>query len=321
MVAQMDDPRRTLLSRLVLLGALAATFYAATACTVIRYVDDDDGTTTGPPPRVVDVLVMVDLDRGAANLTPDYGKVLGTVWFALAEQNIQVRQSAMAPLYARAQGAVPLLHGEPDEDGEFANFADAIAFYTYDAGAEYLQDPVASDSANLATLGRELDTRAIYHPTIADTSGAAYFAEPADGLVVLYLSASPRRCSVGDAACAVDGEAASEYFTAADGAGLEWLELAGGTSLPANRVFHGAIVTAEGVDYDTFYEQCAAFPNFPITKLDVMQPSEEHTYFGPFIDGVASGGGHGALVDLCEAMSSRGEPALITMAVKIRSMF
>lgn len=320
MVVKMTDQMKTNLSRLAVLIGVVATFYAATACTIVRYVDDDDGSTTGPPPRVVDMLVMIDLDRGAANLTEDYGKVLGTISFALAEQNVQIRRAAMAPLYSRAQGAVPLLYGEDDEDGEFGNFAQAIGFYTYDAGAEYLQDPVESDSANLATLGKELDTRAIYHPTTADTEGAAYFNEPADGFVVVYLSASPRRCGANDAACQVDGTAPVNYFTAGSEA-LQWLELGGGGSLPVDRVFHAAVVTGEGIDYDTFYAGCSAFPNFPVTKLDVMQPSEEHSYFGPFIGGVKNAGGNGDMVDLCEAMSTAGEPALISLGVKIRSMF
>lgn len=309
-----------ILSRLTVIAAIAGAFYCATGCTIVRYVDNDGGTTTGPPPKVIDMLVMIDLDRGTANLTPDYGSILGTLAFALGEQNVEIRRAAMAPLYTRADGAVPLLYGEDDENGEFADFADAIAFYTYDDGAAYLQDPTHSDSANLATLGKELDTRAIYHPTTADPSGAAYYAEPADGFLVVYLSASTRRCAPSDADCLIDGQDPAAYFTATDDRGAAWLELAGGGSLPASKVFHAAIVTAEGVDYMRFHDQCASFPNFPAAKLDVMQPSEDVAYFGPFVDGIKSGGGHAAMVDLCEAMSSRSEPTLISLAVKIRSM-
>lgn len=317
----MTDNTRRNLSRLAVLITLVGAFYAATACTVIRYVDPDGGTTVTLEPVVLDMLVMIDLDRGTANLTPDYGNILGLLSFALAEQNIQIRHAAMAPLYTRAEGAVPLLYGESDPEGEFSDFAEAIAFYSYDAGAEYLQDPAPSDSANLATLGKELDTRAIYRPTTADTSGAAYFDEPADGFLVVYLSASPRRCGAGDAACDIDGQAAADYFTKTGENGLAWLELGGGASLPANKVFHAAIVTAEGVDYDTFYQKCASQPKFPITKLDVMQSSEEHAYYGPFVDSVKKAGGRGEVVDLCEAMSGRAESTTISLGVKIRSMF
>lgn len=311
---------RNLLSRLATVGALAAAFYAATACTVIRYVDDDDGTTTGPPPRVVDMLVMIDLDRGTANLTPDYGKILGTISFGLAEQAVQIRRAAMAPLYSRAQGAVPLLFGQGEEGAEFDDFTEAIAFYTNDDGAEYLQDPVEGDSTNLATLGRELDSRAIYHPTTADPGAAAYFAEPADGLLVVYLSASPRACGPAEGGCLIDGRSAVDYFTATDARGAAWLELPGGGSLPPDKIFHAAIVTAEGADYQTFYGQCSAYRNFPVAKLDVMQPSSDVAYYGPFIEGLGDRGGRGAIVDLCEAMSGVGEPALLSLAVKIRSM-
>lgn len=308
-------------TRLLTLTAIAVGAWLAISCTVIRYVDDDGGTTTGPPPKEVDMLVMVDLSRGTANLTADYGKILGTVIATLAEQNVAVRQAAMAPLYGRAEGAVPLLYGEPDEDGEFNGFDEAIAFYTYDDGAAYLQSEAAADSENLATLGQELDSRAIYKPTMADTDGTPFFTEPADGFVVLYLSASPRKCSAGEGACAVDGVDPVQYFTNASGGTVDWLQLAGGASLPVDKVFHGAIVTAENTDYDAFYDQCAAYPNFPIAQLDVMQPSEENAYFGPFVEGIQNNGGAGEIVDLCEAMSGRGEPAVIGLAAKIRQMF
>jgi hypothetical protein len=227
----------------------------------------------------------------------------------------------MAPLYAQAEGAVPLLYGEPDEKGEFGGFDEAIAFYTYDDGAQYLQQESSSDSENLATLGAELNTRALYRPTTADTNATPFFKEPTDGFVVLYLSASPRKCSANGDGCAVGGVDPTTYFTRSSGGTVDWLKLAGGGSLPKDKVFHGAIVTAEKTDYDTFYDQCSSYPNFPIAQLDVMEPSEDHAYFGPLIEGVQNNGGAGEVIDLCEAMSGRGEPAVIGMAAKIRGMF
>lgn len=320
MVCRMDAKTSQLVSRLAVAAVLIAAFWAAMGCTVIRYVDDDDGSTNGPPPVVIDMLVVMDLSRGAANLTEPYANIIGTVLFALGEQNVQVRQAGLAPMYARAAGAVPLVYGE-NGGSEFNNFAEAIAFYTYDDGAMYLQDDAASDSANIATLGQNLDTQPLYNPTVANPGATAYFLEPADGFVVLYLSASPRRCDVDDPACAVNNENPASYFTGESAEGAAWLELPGGTSLPPDKIFHAAIVTAENTDYDTFYQQCAAYPNFPAALLDVMEPSEEHAYFGPFVDGVKNQGGAGDYVDLCEAMSSRSEPALLGMAAKIRAMF
>lgn len=309
-----------LTSRLAVFVLIAAGFWAATGCTIVRYVDENNGTTTGPPPVVVDMLVVMDLSRGAANLTEQYANIIGSVLFALGEQNVQVRQAGLAPMYARAEESVPLVYGE-NGGSQFSNFAEAIAFYTYDDGAMYLQDDASADSANIATLGQSLDTQPVYNPTVANAAAAAYFMEPADGFLVLYLSASPRRCDVDDETCAVNGDAPASYFTATSGAGSDWLELPGGTSLPPDKIFHAAIVTAENTDYDTFYEKCAAYPNFPAALLDVMQPSEQFAYYEPFIDDVKSQGGAGGYVDLCEAMSSRGEPALLGLAAKIRGMF
>lgn len=313
--------RKTWISRIAILLALGGGIWLATACTIIRYVDNNQNNDPNlPPPKTVDMLVMMDMSRSTANLAPDYGKVLAITIAALGKQNVAVRRAALAPLYSQAGGAVPLLYGEGDEDGEFFSFEEAIGFYTYDDGAEYLQDAALADGQNLATVGKELDSRAIYHPTTADTAATPYFEGPADGFVVLYFSAAPRRCSMDGSACAIDGSGPEDYFTRTDGEGVEWLELAGGTSLPKNKVFHGAIVTAEGVDYDTFYQACAARPQFPAGKLDVMQPSEEHAYYGPLIEGLKEEGAPAHYLDLCEAMSAAGEPAIIQLATKIRAM-
>lgn len=307
-------------SRIAILLAIIGGVYAAAGCTVVRYVDNDDDVVTGPPPRVIDMLVMMDMSRATANLTEDYSTILGGVMFALAENNVTVRHAALAPLHSRAGGAVPLLYGEDDADGEFFSFQEAVAFYTYDGGAEYLQDSAAAEGENLATLGGELDSRAVYHPTTADTSASAYFSEPADGFVVLYFSASPRRCSMNGTDCEIDGVSPADYFTQTDGEGVTWLNLPGGTSLPKEKVFHGAIVTAENVSYDEFYEVCAKYPNFPAAKLDVMQPSSEHAYFGPFVEEVKANGAPAHYTDLCEAMSRRMEPAVISLVAGIRAM-
>ena len=316
----MDTMKSPWPSRLAMLCAVVLTYLLATACTVVRYAEDPENVIDGPPPRQIDMLVLVDLDRAAANLTPDYGDILGTLAFGLSKQNVEIRRAALAPLYRRAQGTVPLLYGVDDPDGEFGDFADAIAFYTYDDGASYLQDSVDSDSSNLATLGADLDSRSIYHPTTADTSGAAYFSGPADGFLIVYLSASPRRCEPGEDACRVEGLTAVEHFSKSGDDGAEWLELAGQTSVPKSKIFHAAIVTPEGPDYSQFYAECSSMANFPVAKLDVMQPSQDVSYFGPLVDGIKDAGGRGEVVNLCEAMSTKGEATLLSLSLNIRSM-
>lgn len=306
-------------SRLFVIAAVLAGATVALGCTVIRYVDGEDDPIEGPPPKEIDLLVMMDMSRPTANLVQDYGNILGGITFALAQSNVTIRHAALAPLHSRAGGAVPLLYGEGDEQGEFFSFEEAVAFYTYDGGAEYLQDAASAEAENLAILGRELDTRPIYRPTAADTDARAYFSEPTDGFVILYFSASPRRCAMGSSSCAIEGTDPVDYFTDTDGAGVTWLELPGGASLPRGKVFHGAIVTAENVDYQTFYDTCSTLPNFPVAKLDVMQPSPDE-FFGPFVDEVNAAGGVAHYTDLCDAMSRRMETSVSQIAAAIRSM-
>ncbi len=312
--------KQTWPSRIFAFLLVAAGAWAAVGCTIIRYVDDpNNDPDDGPPPKVVDLLVMMDMSRATANLAQEYGSIIGGVQIALATQNVTIRHSALAPLNARTGEAVPLLYGEGEENSEFFSIEEAVFFYTHDEGSQYLQDKEVSDAANLAILGRELDSRPIYHPTTADPDGSAYFSEPADGFVVLYFSATSRICGHSDADCEIEGQRPGDYFTSEDGVGVTWLELPGGGSLPADKVFHGAVVSAEEVEYEEFYEACSKQPNFPAAKLDIMAPSE-HAYYGPLVEAIVANGGAAQYVDLCEAMSRRMELKVGGLAAGIRAM-
>jgi hypothetical protein len=266
----------------------------------------------------VDLLVMAPLERASANLDVDYERIIYLLVSELGEAGVDVRKAALAPLYGRLDRAVPLVYGEGDDSAELAGFADAITFYSRDDGADYLQDEAAAEGDNLAILGADLDARAIYHPTTADPDGRAYFTEPADGFVVLYLSSLARRCDIADSSCAIDGVDPVTYFSReADGVAT-WLALPGG-GLPAARIFHAAMVTAENTDYETFYGRCAGYPNFPAADLDVMEPSAV-PYYRELVAGLADRGGRGAFIDLCEAMSSREESVARRLAADIRDM-
>lgn len=307
---------RTIAALTLALCALAL----AGGCTIVKYVDPPkDPEDVKPDPKIVDMLVLVDLDRSAANLNDSYHQVLGQLYVALGERGITVRKAAMAPLYHQVGGAVPLLYGDKDEEGVFKDFGEAIAYYTYDDGAKYLQEQVEADGENLAVVGMELDERPIYKPGQAQVNATPYFELPADGFLVVSLSASPRRCGLDEAGCQLDGRSPQAYFTETDEAGnARWLQLAGGQSLPVSKVFHLAIVTAEDKNFEDFESDCTLNPGFPAGKLDVMEPSDK-AYFGPLIEAIEDQGGHAAMIDLCEAMSLAGPPALLSAAGDFQS--
>ncbi len=293
------------------------------SCTIVRYVDEEDAGNGGGgnngSSQSVDMLVMMDLDRSAANLTNAHADVVGGLIAGLEAQGILVRKAALAPLYRRAEGVVPIVYGLDDDSNRFENLGAAIAFYTFDDGADFLIDSADDDGANLATLGSQLDQRTIYKPEQADPMARPYFEGAADGFVVVTLSASPRRCDVSQG-CEIDGSSPEDYFTQVDDSGnAAWLELAGGEGVPVDRIYHAAFVTREGMGYDQFYDECTDYPNFPTTLIDVMAPSE-NIYFESVHDRIANRGGHGTTVDLCEAYSGRADFAIGTVVAEIRQM-
>lgn len=307
--------------RIFLLVSLVCTL---SACTVVRYADEDAGGDNNggnnANTKSVDMLIMMDLDRSAANLTSAHADVVGKLIAGLEAQGIAVRKAALAPLYRRAEGVVPILYGLNDETNQFNNLGEAVAFYTYDSGADYLIDAATTDGANLATLGSQLDQRSIYKPEAADPLSRPYFEGAADGFVVVTLSATPRRCGAGAVGCEIDGVAPEDYFTRVNEVGqAQWLELAGGEGLPVDKIYHAAFVTREGIGYDQFYEECTDYPNFPTTLLDVMAPSE-NVYFERVNERIANRGGHGLAIDLCEAYSGRADFAVGGVVAEIRNM-
>ncbi|MFU8804196.1 MAG: hypothetical protein ACNA8W_10335 [Bradymonadaceae bacterium] len=316
---------KTRQSLAVALLATLMTMALSTGCTLIRYVDppEENNGGGGPGeivPKVVDVLVMIDLDRSAANLAPHYNGVLASIAMALELSHIHVRSAAMAPLYSRAGGVVPLLYGEFDPRSEFQHWGEAIMFYTYDDGARYLQTDVEADGENLAILGLELDRRAIYRPTTADPEAIPYFQEAADGLIVIYLSASERPCAAGDAACQLNGEHPARYLTRkTEDGNVAWLALADETGLPPNRILHVPIVTAEGVGFSDFSQSCSRETGFPAGLLDVMEPSPKN-YYGHFTDEIRRQGGRAMTADLCQAFSNKRENIALSVAQQARQM-
>jgi hypothetical protein len=319
----MRTPSSTIGLSTLLLIALCVGLVSLSGCTIIRYVEppEENNNNGGTPaPKVVDVLVMIDLDRSAANLAPHYNSVLGSIAMALELNNVTVRSAAMAPLYSRTGQVVPLLYGEDDPRSEFAHWGEAILFYTYDDGARYLQTSADADGENLAILGLELDRRAIYRPQTADPDAIPYFGEAADGLIVIYLSASERPCNAGSTACQLDGDHPGRYFTRTRANGhASWLAMGGGTGLPPGRIMHVAITTAENMSFGDFERRCTGETGFPAALLDVMEPSSNN-YYGSFTQEVTRGGGKSMMVDLCQAFSAKRESISLSIAQQVRRM-
>jgi len=310
-------------------------------CTVVREVERlvfPDREAPVPEPKVVDMLVLVELDRSTAELTEDYGRILGTLDEALAFEQVTVRRRAIAPLYRRTGDAVPLIYGdsEPDEGGEvtgvgeFEDPVDAIRFYAEDDQRIFLREDDTVDGENLARLGQDIVRQSIYRPNTAEERGVQYFGAPEDGFVVVYLASTARRCGHGDEVCQLDGVSAAEYFTRseADSEDASWLTLPGDTGLPASKIYHLAIATDEfdgdkdafASNVDAFYERCERLDEFPSSALLFLEPSASR-YYDTMTREIARSGGHASLVPMCEALSGREAPKLLARsALSIRLM-
>ncbi|RAL24709.1 hypothetical protein DL240_00425 [Lujinxingia litoralis] len=339
----------------------AALLLSLPGCTLIRYVDPPPGPGEEPDPKVVDILVLVDLPRGAANLMTGYSRFLGHLELAMQEYNIQTRRVGVAPLYRRQGDTPPLIYGRgaqvsagsslgsessvggslgsesdpsdnlPDErpvdgeeptvdpstggggPGQLLDLSQTLLYYISDEGQRHLDQQSDGVGENLAALGLDLDRAAIFDPTGVGSDSSAYFHEAADGFVVVYLSASARRCAHQSAACQLNGQSPANYFTHESGELASWLNLPGPSGLPAERIFHLSVATPEGISFERFADQCLAEPNFPAATLDVMEPSPD-AYFAPLLDGLRTKGASGYNIDVCTALSSRSERAALTAA-------
>lgn len=305
---------------------LASLFISMAGCTIVRYVDNDDNGGGGNggtlDPQVIDVLVLVDLDRGSSNLMSGYASYLALVDIALAEQNIIVRRTAVAPMYRQQSGRPLLLFGEDDPNAPFRSLQEALAFYTTDAGLAHLDGRVDAPGENLAVLGMNMDRESIFNPHSTPTETIPYFHEAQDGFVVFHLTGRARQCSHSDPDCALDEMTPAQFFTATDDdtGQATWLSLPGPSGVSPSKIMHVSIATAEGIDYATFSNRCLSEPHFPANHLDLLEPSEHNVYFGPFVNGLKSNGGHGINVDLCVAFSSRSPQSAANTAGQISGM-
>jgi hypothetical protein len=300
------------------LGALAMlgmVFALCSGCTIIRYVEgnnDDNGTPQPLPPKEVDVLLMVELDRTTVQLAADYQNILTNLQAGLAKGGVTIRKLAVAPMYRRAGGAVPLIYGEGAPSSEFSTFEEAIGFYARDGGQKYLRDRTDSEGENLAALGMTLNSASIYHPTSASTDNSPYFTTATDGFLVVQMTSKARACGYNDAACKLDGKPAATYFTQESGSSVAWLELTDSTGLDRSKVFFLNVATAEGIDEETFVKRCEKKAGFNANNLDSMEPSA-NVYYEDFSAGLSDEGGWGEYMDMCDAMGLTGVAKMVSV--------
>ncbi len=295
------------------LTLLCAMLVLASGCTIIRYVEgnnDDDGEPQPLPPKEVDVLMMVEVDAATINLAPEYQSILVNLQAGLAKSGVTIRKLAVAPIYRRAGGAVPLIYGEGAPSSEFSSFEEALVFYAADGGQKYLRDRATGEGENLAAVGLSLDSASIYHPTSASSDNSPYFTTATDGFLVVQMTSSARSCGYNDAACKLDGKPAATYFTEESEGAVSWLALTDATGLDRSKVFFLNIATAEGVDEETFVTRCEKKAGFDANNLDSMEPSA-NVYYEDFSSELNSEGSYGEYMDMCDAMGLTGVVKMI----------
>lgn len=281
------------------------------------------GQNAGLPPipegaPELDALLMVDLSRGSANIMQAYYTFLALVEFDLRERGIAFRSAAFAPMYRQQSGAPLLLYGQGDPDNLSHDPGHVLEYYVSDQGLAHLDGRVDAPGENLAALGLSLAYETVFNPEYSSEEGRAYYREAGDGFVVFHLTSTARDCGHGHGECTLDGSAPAEYFTRTDEetGHASWLNLPGSTGLAPDEIAHISISTAEGVDYDDFVSHCSELPNFPMSYIDFIEPSDNE-YYTAKMEQLSSLGGIGHTVDLCTAFSARAESTARQVAGEI----
>ncbi len=310
--------------------SLIFVLFLFTSCTILRDTGENNGgnvaggsggagTEVEYEPKTVDILVVTTFDD--VSMASYYNTIIQTLIAELAIKKVDIAHIAYAPMYHRNSDQTPLFYGENDPEPEFDSFSTAYAYFSSPEGLELLtDDPSHKDGMNIAQIGKNLDLLPIYHPTRSTVMGRAYFDNPQDGLIVIWLNASPRRCELRD--CIMDdGSRLDDYLSATDENGnLKWLHFAEGQSLPKKKVAHLFFGTAEDVDYETFADDCSTLPGFPAVALDYMQESKA-TLYEDLSDRLDEKGIVTMNEDLCDAMSLKFLITAVEMALTVRKLF
>ncbi len=269
--------------------------------------------------KTVDILVLTSFDD--SSMAQYYENIIEVLRLELLVKKVNVAHIAYAPMYHQNQNQTPLFYGEGDTEPEFGTYQEAYAYFTSPQGQEKLSDDGQRiDGQNLADIGQNLSSLPIYHPSLGATIGRPYFDQPQDGLLVIWINTSPRRCDLSNCIMA-DGTRIDDYFSRVDDQGfLSWMRYSEGLSLPRKNVGHFFFATAEGVNNDTFSENCSDLPGFPAVSLDYMQESE-FTLYQDLSDRFEEEGMVSINQDICEALSLKFPVIAAQMALAVRQLF
>lgn len=298
--------RHVALSALLLGASVLTSLSLGTACTVVRNAQP-------PPPDdpvgVVDMLVLTSMAPAASNLSGPYETILFDLFDALESESVLVRRVAVAPLHSRVGAEVPLLHGAAPDELAMGRVTDE---YTLGGPSVFLVDRASDDYANLLELGARLSQAPLRDDVegLTGTAGAAFFTTPADGLVVVVLSALAPRCETD---CL---PLAREHVDALTRGGAEgqasWLDL----PLPVRNVSLLTVTTAEvGGDYDALRESCRRAVGFPDDLLDFLEPSGT-PYHSAVVAGLRERGLTADALDICRVLA-RGADAFESSAERV----
>lgn len=298
-----------------------------------------------PPPKPLQasILYVANLQRSSANLAGQYAGImtgfeayLQSVGLSIANMGLiatygdqfgprlllgrsQANQSSpsslalLGLLAAEADAGVtdyqtllPLIAGSLGniDDGDLQPALQLLA-----SSGDFDGDGVTSEAANLIGFGRGLDAAAL-PPELGGINRSAFFDQPRDLFIVVYLQPLPRRCALGSAACDVDGRSPTDIFLeTGDGGGAAWLSFASGSIFP-EQVVQVSIATSEGESSGAFQTRCAAVPGFPRNVFDVIGPSP-NAYFTPLMTALnAAHPGSGHSGDFCELIGSSPAAAI-----------
>jgi len=304
-----------------------------------------------PPPKPLEasVLVVANLERSSANLAVQYSAIITGLVAYLQKVGLQIENMGLIATYGDEWGPRLLLGQRADAapspslqlllsqavagnvniqdydnllpviGGALGNISndDLPAALQLLAGSGHFDgDGETSEAKNLVGFGRGLNSMAP-SPIQGGIDRSALFDRPRDLFVILYLQPLPRRCTLGDSNCLVDGRSPVDIFTErnADGTAA-WLNF-NGTGIRPEQVLHVAIATKELEDLNSFRTRCAKVPGFPLTKFDVMGPSP-NAYFIPLAAGLDNvNRGTGSTGDFCELIGEKPDAAIMRLGTSV----
>lgn len=294
------------------------------ACTLI--VEKPPVVVDPDPPKHAYMLWLLNLDRTAVNMAPDFEAIIREFEVALAGQNpaILVDRLAVMPLNRRTSVGARLLHGEnvPTQPLDLSlqtglspsllegvpvgAIAELVAVA---AGSAFLEqfDPARAEQQNLADIAPTLASEFVYDPFIP-SAGRPVFDGTPDLFIVGTITHLSRACAADEAACALDGMPPAGYFTAEENGKAKWLNV--GEGLPLSRIFHVSFTTTESEPEASFFSRCGGVTGFPQTYLDLMEPSP-HDYYEPLS---AIAGGRFIHEDLCTMLGVTRPARLLLLA-------